>query len=60
MIENDSPYIDPKVFCLEKLKQLLKTIRQLTSQKILREDIDQGFAQLDGYGIKILCQLERH
>jgi len=60
MIENDSPYIDPKVFSLEKLKQLLKTIRQLTSQKILREDIDQGFAQLDGYGIKILCQLERH
>ena len=52
-------HLDLNAFSIEKLKDLLKTIRLLPSQRMLREDIDERFACLKQHGIENLQQLQK-
>jgi hypothetical protein len=49
---------DLNAISLDKLKERLKSIRLLSSQKPLLEDIDKRFAVLEQHGIENLAQLQ--
>jgi len=55
----DGYYPDLRAFSLAKLKDLLKTIRLIPSQRILREDIDGRFSTIEQTGVKNLEQLQK-
>lgn len=52
-------YLDPCTFSLVKLKDRLKSIRLIPSQRILLENIDERFAILERNGIENLEQLQK-
>lgn len=50
-------HLDLKTFSIEKLQDLLKSVRLLPSQQVLRENIDERFACLKQHGMENLQQL---
>ncbi len=52
-------YPDLKAFSLAKLKNLFETTRLLPSQQLLKEKIEERFAQLEQQGIENLEQLQK-